>query len=626
MRLAFEADDEAGFEQASRALIEGLAAWADRRDVRVDGEGVEQVLGFKFGHLDGHLGRWRVVALEEILLDLFPGLALVEGERVGAVVPSLNAFLDYLAEDGLLHEGSDPLDELHGWLDGAADEFTARMRNPERFSEAKAWYVDLVTSGVDITDPAALLRWSLAGAARADHEQPAPPPPAPSLPPIRRLNDRQLAAAAARTQLMRWLRGFVEFVGEGRRLTRAGNLTVADGVALAEALGTDDLVGRDPLIVRSATDLPQVRLVFELAVGCGLVAATRTRVTRTEQAAALLDEPVGLWGEALQALVHVGMLASRYAPSHEPWWVRGVDNAVVELLMWLYRSPSPVPVGRIAHGIMGDIVVRTDPDLRARLSGLTLDWFADDVERLIDQLALAGAVERSDGGEETDLRGRRRLVGGAVSLSALCANFVRVRLLDEGIAAPALGDLADRDGPGLLAGITGYEPEHAEAEVRRWMTAHGPDAGPELVAALAATDDVRTRALATWLLAVLPDTTAPAVRSLLAQPTWRPYALTWLIARGLEPPTELSADDIGSALVDNLAVMLETQGPEATVGQLQAAGPDDAAFVDTIASLWRIDNPLTAKVLDTLADHLDPTVARTARRARYKHRSIAGTA
>jgi hypothetical protein len=67
------------------------------------------------------------------------------------------------------------------------------------------------------------------------------------------LLDLQAAVAAAPT--VRRLQALVDWLGEGRKLTAAGNLTLADGKELAHLLG---LVGPDRpagLRVRSAQDI-----------------------------------------------------------------------------------------------------------------------------------------------------------------------------------------------------------------------------------------------------------------------------------------------------------------------------------------------------------------------------------
>jgi hypothetical protein len=61
------------------------------------------------------------------------------------------------------------------------------------------------------------------------------------LPPVRLASEEELRAAAASALLVDRIGRFVAWLGEGRRLTQAGNLAVADGKELLGVLGVADV-------------------------------------------------------------------------------------------------------------------------------------------------------------------------------------------------------------------------------------------------------------------------------------------------------------------------------------------------------------------------------------------------
>jgi hypothetical protein len=70
----------------------------------------------------------------------------------------------------------------------------------------------------------------------------------------------QLQAAAAAAPTVRRLRALVEWLDEGRKLTAAGNLTLADGNELARLLGLVDPDRPSSVRVRSAQHIAGLEL------------------------------------------------------------------------------------------------------------------------------------------------------------------------------------------------------------------------------------------------------------------------------------------------------------------------------------------------------------------------------
>src|SRR3954462_4196739 len=111
-----------------------------------------------------------------------------------------------------------------------------------------------------------------------------------------------LTVAASEAPAARRLRGFVDWVGEGRPLTQTGQLRRADGLALVDLLETGDRVDR----VRSSAELYQLGLVGEWAKACRLVRVVHGRLVPVRKSAALLGRPLGLIARMLDALPRMG--------------------------------------------------------------------------------------------------------------------------------------------------------------------------------------------------------------------------------------------------------------------------------------------------------------------------------
>src|SRR3954451_608197 len=111
-----------------------------------------------------------------------------------------------------------------------------------------------------------------------------------------------LTVAASEAPAARRLRGFVDWVGEGRPLTQTGQLRRADALALVDLLETGDRADR----VRSSAELHRLGLVVAWAKGCRLVRIVHGRLVPVAKAAGLLDRPLALVARMLGALPRMG--------------------------------------------------------------------------------------------------------------------------------------------------------------------------------------------------------------------------------------------------------------------------------------------------------------------------------
>jgi hypothetical protein len=175
------------------------------------------------------------------------------------------------------------------------------------------------------------LRPELAPARFAPVEVPSPP---------------ELRAAAASAPTVLRLQALVEWLGEGRKLTPAGNLTLADGKELARLLGLVD-PDRADLRVRSAQDIAGLELLVGWAKQLRLARVHKGQLVPVKQHRQLLDDPLELFCQAASVLP----LLDRVLPLTnmiDSSFPGGLAEALLDLLSMLYAAEKPVTVGELA--------------------------------------------------------------------------------------------------------------------------------------------------------------------------------------------------------------------------------------------------------------------------------------
>jgi hypothetical protein len=643
MRMEIDPADERAFGKLSRRLQDGFQRWAAARGLAVDPFVVGLVLDYKGRYADGHLGCWLPADLRDMLCEWFPRKATMDDETIEQTVPTVAAFIDYLASSGLLTDVSAPPDQLKAALEKLAPTFRANMHDPARFGPAKSIATAMMAQGVDLTDPDAVDRFigdfNAGRLGKPEQFLPVLESPASApLPPVRLASEEELRAAAGSAPLLVRLGRFVAWLGEGRRLTQAGNLTVADGKELLGVLGvvdvTDAGVQERLARVRSAADLVEIGLVTSLAKRAGLARVRRGRLVSTRRGRRLAGQPLEVWEGVLEALADLGPLGVDWAGAWRPFWVEFLDSGTRDLLVALYQADEPVPLDDLAASAWEEVERVFDVGEDPRQLELWRNGVARDVERSVRRLEELGAVWCTapaephggpgggvvalDRSPETTAR-----EGTRVALTLLGTWVVNRRLREGGTDAPVVGELAGASVDTLIRRCADYDPDAATEETRAWVAARGQRAAVEIAEFARATDDPAGRLLAFKALDVVGLDAADVVRSLRDVPRLRPLAAVWLVEHGLEEQSSLDPRDLGALMVDTAATALDAGGPDELVEMLQQFGPvgEQAAF---LGELWRVDNPRTAEVLGVLGRlHPDKGAARAARRAAYKLESAA---
>ncbi|RPK86885.1 hypothetical protein [Streptomyces sp. ADI98-10] len=219
---------------------------------------------------------------------------------------------------------------------------------------------------------------------------------------------------------------------------------------------------------------------------------------------------------------------------------------------------------------------------------------------------------------------------GMVKLTPLGLYGVRARMLEAGLDAPAVGDLAGKGADALLDGIAHYPESAARAEVKLWLAAYGTEgavaAAAELLAAARGTDEGAPlrRLHCQQALALAGPEAEPAVRAVLGDPELGGLARVWLAERGAADVPAPPEDMIFWLAIDTIAAQLDAAGElDELQGLVEGLSAQHGGFFDEV---WRVDHPATADVLEAMGRlHSDKKAAKDARKAAFKARSRAGS-
>ncbi|UNO42738.1 hypothetical protein [Streptomyces sp. MST-110588] len=217
---------------------------------------------------------------------------------------------------------------------------------------------------------------------------------------------------------------------------------------------------------------------------------------------------------------------------------------------------------------------------------------------------------------------------GLVRLTPLGIYAVRARMLDAGVDAPAVGDLAGQDADALLAALPAYPESLARAESEQWLAARTPEDAARALLAAARGDDPGAplrRLSCQQTLSLAGPEAEPALREVLEDRQLGGLARVWLAERGVTGIPEPSQDMIFWLTVDTIAAQLGTAEEDGAELRelLQGLVSGHNGFFDAV---WRVDHPATADVLEAMGRlHPDRKTAKEARKAAFKARSQRGS-
>jgi hypothetical protein len=512
VRLVFGPHDHEEYSAARTSLQSLVVTWARHRGIPADPGLVAAALDHRHG-VDGRLSHWTRTHVAEALAVWFPRTVALLDDDVDAVPAALHALVGFLAERDWLDGGSASAADLHAQIDDSTPALHDALADERNLGLGTFWAVQLRRHGVAAADPAAVARFleqvrrgevdvdrdALAEVTRRETGDTDTGPSTPDLAPVLLPGAAALVAAAEASEGLNRLRTVTRWVRTGRPLTTDGRLQLADARALAVTLGVDNF-SRDH--ARTADDLPETGLLVAWARQARLLRVVKGRLVPVKGAAPLLGRPIELWHRAFTALddlgEHFGGSNVFGAPS---LFGMSLGEALPILLFELYAAGGdPIPL-ELFHRLVRDAV-------NDRF-GCVVDDLAGDVEHrlwrrdvtaLVDTLELLGAVtlgESHEHAELTELAGRDDPDPTLVALTPIGLWAVRELLLEQGVPAPLVGELAHEDVEYVCVRLAGVRRDVAEAELAAWVAARSPRAAAdELARLLRRTDEPAHRALA----------------------------------------------------------------------------------------------------------------------------------
>ncbi|ATL26842.1 hypothetical protein [Streptomyces formicae] len=477
-----------------------------------------------------------------------------------------------------------------------------------------------------------------------------------TLPPVLLHSEAELARAALATPLLSRAVRLARWAGPETRVGAGGELVDAQLPAAAAELG---LEADDPDAAAYASE------AWRVAVDTGLIEVTDAEeegaegtVAAGEELALLVaggpQDVLGIWLGALDTVYadatvpdmedlldvleengEVDFSELGWDPQAEADFLDGVlGNLYLLTVGDAAGGEGPVPLPALAASmIVPDDMGEPTDDILEQVSDAMMKL--DDQFRLFEPLGLveyqpvdeALMAEIDEAAEEpapVDDEDVSRY--GMVRLTPLGLYGIRARMLEAGVDAPAVGDLADKGADALLDGTSGFPPHAAQAEIELWLARHEVlGAARDLLTAARGGDEGAPlrRLRCQQALSLVGDEAEPALREVLDDPELGGLARVWLAEHGATDVPAPSEDLVFWLTIDTLAAQLAAEGnSDELQGLVEGLAEQHSGF---FATAWRVEHPATADVLDAMGRlHPDKKVAKEARKAAFKARSQQG--
>ncbi|MEV7730568.1 hypothetical protein AB0O75_00415 [Streptomyces sp. NPDC088921] len=470
------------------------------------------------------------------------------------------------------------------------------------------------------------------------------------LPPVRLHPEAELARDALSTPLLARAARLARWAGEDTRVDAGGGLVEEQLPAAAEHLGLtgDEAAASASEAWRVAVDTGLVEILDEeegtVATGEDLALLSGSPqdvlgVWLTALETALADASVPDLDDLVDAMSsadaggEIDFASLDWDPQAEQEFLDGVlGNLYLLTVSEDGPGDAPVPLPALAASMIvpsdmgeptndvleqvSDAMMRLDDQFRALEPVGIVEY------QPVDEALMADADEEPAAVvDETDVSRY-----GMVRLTPLGLYGLRSRLLEAGIPAPAVGDLADKGADALLDGTSTFPPSAAQAETEQWLDRREPLAAVrELLTAARGSDAGAPlrRLRCQQALSLVGAVAEPALREVLDDAELGGLARVWLTERGFGDVPAPSQDMVFWLTVDTIAAQLAAEGnSEELQGLVEGLAQQHGGF---FAAAWRVDHPATADVLEAMGRlHPDKRVAKEARKAAFKARSQQG--
>ncbi|WP_069763017.1 hypothetical protein [Streptomyces sp. LUP47B] len=470
------------------------------------------------------------------------------------------------------------------------------------------------------------------------------------LPPVRLHPEAELARDALSTPLLARAARLARWAGEDTRVDAGGGLVEEQLPAAAAHLGLtgDEAAASASEAWRVAVDTGLVEILDEeegtVAAGEDLALLSGSPqdvlgVWLTALETALADASVPDLDDLVDAMSsadaggEIDFASLDWDPQAEQEFLDGVlGNLYLLTVSEDGPGDAPVPLPALAASMIvpsdmgeptndvleqvSDAMMRLDDQFRALEPVGIVEYQPVDEALMADADDEPAAVV-----DETDVSRY-----GMVRLTPLGLYGLRSRLLEAGIPAPAVGDLADKGADALLDGTSTFPPSAAQAETEQWLDRREPLAAVrELLTAARGSDAGAPlrRLRCQQALSLVGAVAEPALREVLDDAELGGLARVWLTERGFGDVPAPSQDMVFWLTVDTIAAQLAAEGnSEELQGLVEGLAQQHGGF---FAAAWRVDHPATADVLEAMGRlHPDKRVAKEARKAAFKARSQQG--
>ncbi|MGW8886024.1 hypothetical protein [Streptomyces sp. NPDC055749] len=486
----------------------------------------------------------------------------------------------------------------------------------------------------------------------------------PSLPPVRLHSEAELARDALAAPLLARAVRLARWAGPGTRVGAGGELVEAQLPAAAEHLGLDadeDGAAYASEAWRLAVDtgLLDVEDPADTEDGEPVDGEAEGTVSVGENLALLTggspQDVLGIWLDGLEAVYadatapafddfadlvnedgSIDFDALDWDPEAEAEFLDGVlGNLYLLTVSDAGPGEGPLPLPALAASmIVPDDMGEPTDDVLEQVSEAMMRL--DDQFRVLEPIGIVEyrpldetllteeGAEGADGTLPADEDDVTRY--GMVKLTPLGLYGVRARMLEAGVDAPAIGDLAEKCAEELLTSIAYYPEPASRAEIELWLGRHGSagavTAAHELLSASRGSDAGAPlrRLHCQQALALAGPAAEPAVRAVLDDPELGGLARVWLAERGAADVPAPPEPMIFWLAVDTIAAQLDADGDlEELQGLVEGLSGQHSGFFDEV---WRVDHPGTAEVLEAMGRlHSDKKAAKEARKAAFKARS-----
>ncbi len=475
----------------------------------------------------------------------------------------------------------------------------------------------------------------------------------PTLPPVRLHSEAELARDALATPLLTRAVKLARWAGPDTRVGAGGELVEEQLAAAAAELGLD-AEDDGPAYASEA---------WRTAVDTGLVDVEDPEDDEAEYGTATAGENLALitsggpqdvlaiWLDALEA-VHADAIAPLlddladaigddgeidyealdWDPDAEAEFLDGVlGNLYLLTVTDGGAGDEPVPLPALAASmIVPDDMGEPTDDVLEQVSVAMMRL--DDQFRLlepvglveyrpVDEALMAEVPDDAEAPSAVDESDVSRY--GLVKLTPLGLYGIRMRMLEGGVDAPAVGDLADKGADVLLDGLAHYPVRAARAETEQWLARREPAvAAHELLGAARGVDQGAPlrRLHCQQALTLVGAQAESEVRAVLDDAELGGLARVWLAERGASDVPAPPESMIFWLAIDTIAAQLDADGElEELQGLVEGLAGQHSGFFD---AAWRVDHPATADVLEAMGRlHPDKKVAKDARKAAFKARS-----